>query len=194
MAFFNDTYCQICERFITKEQGIKHLFSSRPLHREVNGYWPAYFLQRKMFRDEGSILENAFWEISFGKIDVLPVHGFLKTHIMMVTNMKDYVTLDPDKNDADFGYGYRDTIIAQVKQDLSNKKFSLQDQSKVDQNDTLQDRIKLSLKFFDMRGPIPDNLHDYYYNDNGLDHFVRGAEMFPDIREVKVLSEIHRYK
>ena len=60
MALFNDTYCQICDRFITKEQWNKHLFSSRLLHREVNGYWPAYFPQRKLTRDESSILEKAF--------------------------------------------------------------------------------------------------------------------------------------
>ena len=59
----------------------------------------------------------------------------------MVTKMKDYVTLDPDDVDADFRYGYRDTVIAQFKHDLYNKKFSLQDESKGDQIDTLQNRI-----------------------------------------------------
>ena len=60
----------------------------------------------------------------FGSEDVLPVHGFLKTYFMMVTNMKDYVTLDPDDDDADFTYNYRDTMIAQFKQDLFNKNLS----------------------------------------------------------------------
>ena len=41
MALFSDTYCQICDRFITKERWNKHLYSSRHLHREVIGYWPA---------------------------------------------------------------------------------------------------------------------------------------------------------
>ena len=41
MALFNDIYCQICDRFITKEQGDNHLHSSGHLLREVNGFWPA---------------------------------------------------------------------------------------------------------------------------------------------------------
>ena len=47
MALFSDVYCQICDRFITKEQWNKHFFPSRHLHREVNGFWPAYFPQKK---------------------------------------------------------------------------------------------------------------------------------------------------
>ena len=118
MALFNDTYLQIYHRFITKERWNKPLFSSIHLHREVNGYWPAYFPPRKVTRNEGMQLEKAFWEMIFGSVDVLPVYGFLKTNIMMVTNMKDYVTLDPDDADADFRYDYRDIMIAQFKQDL----------------------------------------------------------------------------
>ena len=38
MASFNDTYCQLCERFIAKERWMKHLYYSRHLHKEVNGY------------------------------------------------------------------------------------------------------------------------------------------------------------
>ena len=45
MLFLNDTYCQICERLITKEQWNNHLDSSTYLHKEVNGYCPAYFWQ-----------------------------------------------------------------------------------------------------------------------------------------------------
>ena len=60
MVIFKDTYCQLCERFITKEQWDKHFYSSRPLYREVNGNWLAYFLQRILARDESSILEKAF--------------------------------------------------------------------------------------------------------------------------------------
>ena len=47
MTLFKDTYCQICDRFITKDQWNKHLSSSRHLHREAKGYWPAYFPQKK---------------------------------------------------------------------------------------------------------------------------------------------------
>ena len=84
MAFFNDLLCQICDRFFTKEQWNKHLYSKRHLHREADGYWPAYFPQRKLTRDEGSILEKAFWEIIFGSEDVLPVYEFLKTNLKSV--------------------------------------------------------------------------------------------------------------
>ena len=52
----------------------------------------------------------------FGKVDALPVYGFLKTFNMMVTNMKNYVTLDPDHDDADFRYNYGDTMIAHFQQ------------------------------------------------------------------------------
>ena len=37
MALFNDIYCQICDKIITKEQWKKRLYCSRHLHREVNG-------------------------------------------------------------------------------------------------------------------------------------------------------------
>ena len=76
-------------------------------------------------------------------------------------------------------------MIAQFKQDLYNKNFSLQDQGKGDQIDSLQNRIKFWLDIIDMRGPIPDNLCDYDYNDDGLDDSLRGAEIFPEIRELK---------
>ena len=118
MALLNDIYCQFCDRFITKEQWNKHLCSSRLLHRKMNGCWPAYFPQRKLNKDESILLEKAFLEMIFGSLDVLAVYGFLKTYVMMVTYMKDYDTRDPDDDDSDFRYGYRETMIAQFKQDL----------------------------------------------------------------------------
>ena len=63
MSILDDTYCHFCERLITKEEWNKHLFSSRQLHREVNGYTPAYFAQRKLTRDPSSILEKTFWKM-----------------------------------------------------------------------------------------------------------------------------------
>ena len=60
MTLFNDVNCQIFDRIFTMEQWNKHLFSSRQLHSEVNGYWPAFFPQRKLTRDESMILEKAF--------------------------------------------------------------------------------------------------------------------------------------
>ena len=60
MALLNDIYCQIRDRFITTERWNKHRFSGRHLHRELNGYWPAFFPQRKLTRDEGMKLEKTF--------------------------------------------------------------------------------------------------------------------------------------
>ena len=45
---------------------------------------------------------------------------------MMVTNMKDYLTLDDYDDDADFRYNFRVTMIAHFKQDLYNKIFDHQ--------------------------------------------------------------------
>ena len=60
------------------------------------------FFTKKLNRDEGGILEKGFWEMICGSEDVLPVYGFLKTYLMMITKMKDYVTLDPADDDTDF--------------------------------------------------------------------------------------------
>ena len=73
--------------------------------------------------------------------------------------MKDYLTLDDNDDDADFRYKYRDTMIAQFKQNLLNKNYSLQDQGKCDEKDTLQNRIKFWLNGFSLGGPIPDNVY-----------------------------------
>ena len=79
MAPFNDIFCQICDRFYTKERWNKHLYSRRHLHREINGYWPAFFPQRKLTRDEGIKLEKAFWEVILTSNDNdLALFDFLK--------------------------------------------------------------------------------------------------------------------
>ena len=119
MAFFKDTYCQLCERFITKEQWDKQICSSRQLHRQVNGYWSTYSPQRKMTTGDDSILEKAFWEVIFGSEVILPVSGFLETYNMIFTNTKGYFTLDDDDDDDDddFTIKYRDNMIAQFRQD-----------------------------------------------------------------------------
>ena len=146
-----------------------------------------------MTRSEGSRLEKAFWEIIFGSEDVLPVYGYLKTYIMMITNMKDYVTLDPDDDDADFTYSCRDTMIAQFKQDLYNKLFSFQGQGKDDQNDTLHNRIRFWCNVIDDTGVgKPDDIYNYVFNDDVLDHSVRGAEIISELRDLKKLLDIPR--
>ena len=61
MALLNVLYCQLCDKFLTKEEWNKHLYSSRHIHREVSGYWPAKICpQRKVFGDGGSLLEKGF--------------------------------------------------------------------------------------------------------------------------------------
>ena len=59
---------------------------------------------------------------------------------------------------------------------------------------TLQNRNKIWLIVFDMGGPIADNLYDYDFADDGLDHSVRGTEIFPEIRKLKKLFDLLRYK
>ena len=58
MSFIDDTYCQLCESFITKEQWNKHLYSSRHLHNKAYGYKPAYLLNRRLIGDEANTLEK----------------------------------------------------------------------------------------------------------------------------------------
>ena len=60
MSFLDDTYCQLCERFITKERWNNHLYSSRHLHKKAYGYALVYFPQRKLSGDESNKLEKAF--------------------------------------------------------------------------------------------------------------------------------------
>ena len=147
MALFNDIFCQICDRFYTKERWNKHLYSSRHLHREINGYWPMFFPQRKLTRDEGMRLERAFWEMIYMSNDNdLALFDFLKLFFRMCTNITDHVPIRPWFDDPDeeeqWGYGYRDDMIAQFEQDLYNKNYTLQDQGKDDPIDTLEKRIK----------------------------------------------------
>ena len=202
MALFNDIFCQICDRFYTKERWDKHLYSSRHLHREINGYWPAFFPQRKLTRDEGIKLEKAFWEVILTSIDNdLTLFEFLKLFFRICTNITHHVPIrywdyyDDGNEEEQWGYGYKDDMIAQFKQDIYNKNYTLQDQGKDDPIDTLENRIKFWLNIFiNDEGPVPDNLHDYDYNNEGLDHSVRGWEIFPEIKELKKLLDILRSK
>ena len=166
MALFNDIFCQICDKFYTKEQWNKHLYSSRYLHREVNGYWPAFFPQRKLTRDEGMKLEKAFWEVIFTSNDNdLALFEFLKLYFRMCTNITDHVPVRywdyySDGNEEEqWGYGYKDDMIARFKQDLYNKNFTLQDQGKDDPIDTLENRIKFWVDIISNdEGSVHDNL------------------------------------
>ena len=200
MALFNGIFCQICDRFYTKERWNKHLYSSRHLHREINGFWPMFFAQRKLTRDEGMRLERAFWEMIYMSNDKdLALFDFLKFYFRMCTNITDHVPIRPWFDDPDeeeqWGYGYRDDMIAQFEQDLYNKNYTLQDQGKDDPIDTLENRIKFWINFITYdQGRVPDNLYDYDYNNEGLDYSVSGWEIFPNIGDLKKLLDILRSK
>ena len=119
----------------------------------------------------------------------------------MCTNIMNYVPIrlwfdDPDEEEQ-WGYGYRDDMIAQFKQDLYNKNFTLQNQGKDNPIDTLENRIKFWINIISNdQGPVPDNLYDYDYNNKGLDYSVCGWEgnEFPERRELKKLLDILRSK
>ena len=200
MALFNDIFCQICDRFFTKERWNKHLYSSRQLHREINGYWPMFFPQRKLTRDEGMRLERAFWELIYMSNDNdLALFDFLKIYFRMCTNITDHIPIHPWSDYPDeeeqWGYAYRDDMIAQFEQELYKKNYTLQDQGKDDPNDTLENRIKFWINVISNdQGPVPDNLYDYDYNNEGLDYSVSGWEIFPERRDLKKLLDILRSK
>ena len=61
--------------------------------------------------------------------------------------------------------------------------------------DTLESRIKFWLNIIsNARGPVPDSLYDYVYNDAGLDETVHGGEIIPERREIKKLLDTLRSK
>ena len=88
---------------------------------------------------------------------------------------------------------YGDDMIAQFKQDLYNRNFTLQFQVKDDPIDTLENKIKFWVNVIsNAQGQVPDNVYEYDYKDNGLDSSVFGSEGGPEIGEVKKLLNILR--
>ena len=83
----------------------------------------------------------------------------------MCTIINNYVTVrpwfdDPDKEEQ-WGCGYKNDMIAQFKQDLFSKNFTLHYQGKDDEIDTLENTIKLWLIIIsNAQGPVPDNLYE----------------------------------
>ena len=121
--------------------------------------------------------------MTFGSGDVLQVYGFLKTYNMLVTNMKVYVTLDPD-DDADFRYTYGDTMIAQFKQDLYNKNFSLKIKVKV--TTLILSRIELYFGLILLIWGVQYLIIFMIMIITTKDWIVLfGAEIFPETRELK---------
>ena len=159
-----------------------------------------FFHKKKLTRDEGIKLEKAFWEVILTSNDNdLALFDFLKLYFRMCTNITDHVPIrlwfdDPDEEEQ-WGYGYRDDMVAQFKQDLYNKHFTLQNQGKDDPIDTLENRIKFWINVIENNdGSMPDNIYDYDYNNEGLDGTVQGGEYFPEIAELKKLLDILRSK
>ena len=119
----------------------------------------------------------------------------------MCTNITDHDPIrywdyyDDGNEEEQWGYGYKDDMITQFEQDLYNKNSTLQDQGKDNPIDTLENRIKFWINIISNdQGPVPDNLYDYDYNDEGSDGTVLGSELFPEVGELKKLLDILRSK
>ena len=115
----------------------------------------------------------------------------------MCTNINNYVPIrgwfDDEGEEEKWGYGYREDMIAQYKQALYHKNFTLQGQGKDDPIDTLENRIKFWLNNFNKdEGLFPDHLNDSDYNNEGLERSVQSAEIVPDRRELKKFLDILR--
>ena len=100
--------------------------------------------------------------------EYVEVYDFSKLNFRLCTNINKNVPIRPFFDDPDeekhWGCGYRYDVIARFKQDLYNKNFTLQDQGKDDEIDTLENRIKFWINIIsNAQGPVPDNLYDYDY-------------------------------
>ena len=186
MSILDDTNCQLCERFITKEQWNKHLPFSRHLHREAHGYGPVIFPQSKLARDEKIIFEKGFWKVFFATKDIKEVEQFWLTYFIMKTNIKDYMSEDKEENRKVI----KSTMEGQFEHDLKNKSFNNQLES--DKTDTLQPRIKWWIMVVEKVGPIHNDVYDYSVDElfglyrkaiepemQDLAHFFRDRQIIP---------------
>ena len=88
-------------------------------------------------------------------------------------------------------------MMTQFKHDLYNKNFTLQNQGNDNPIDTLENRINFWINFIsNARGPVPDNLYDYDFIDEGLDETVCSWERREILErtELKNLLDIVRSK
>ena len=78
----------------------------------------------------------------------------------MCTNINNYLPIGFwDDEEEQWGYGFRDDMNTQFKQDLYNKNYTLQDRVKDDPIDTLDNRIKFWINIISNdQGSVPDNL------------------------------------
>ena len=87
MSLLLDTYCQLCGRFINKENWTKHLYSNRHLHKQIYGYWPKYFPNKKLLGDESDIIEKAFWKMFFATLEIEEVKDFWIKYFTITTKL-----------------------------------------------------------------------------------------------------------
>ena len=163
----------------SKEQWNDYLLSSKHLSREVNGYWPAFFPQRKQTGHESSILEKVFWKIFLATRDIKEVEEFWSAYFMMTTNMKDYILVD---NEA-LTKVFRDTMEGQFEHNLYNKSFS--NQLDCDETDALQQRIDWWMAVVDEGGSIPNDVYDQSFAE--LFNLYRKT-IDPEMQEFEKLS------
>ena len=158
MTFFRDIYCQLYEKFLTKNPENKHLSSSRHLHRAVYAYWRACFPHRKLVEDENIILEEVFWKMFFATRGTKQVEEFWLIYFMMTTNMKVFVFED---NEEELKKLHEETTEGQFELGLFSKSFDNQLES--DERDTLQQKIEWWLVVVERGGPIPNDINDYSF-------------------------------
>ena len=159
---------------IQKNDGINISIPVEICIEKSTGIGQHFFPQQKLTRDEGIKLERAFWEMIYMSNDKdLALFDFLKLCFRMCTNINNHVPIrhwfgDPDEKEQ-WGYGYRDDMIAQFEQDLCNKNFTLQDQGKDDPIDTLENRIKFWIKIISNdEGSIPEKFMVTIITTKGL--------------------------
>ena len=155
----DDTYFQLFERLISREERNKHFSSSRYLHREFYGYTRAYFAQRKLIRNESSILEKDFWEMIFATRDIKEVDVSLIICFMMVTNLNYYFD-----NYEELRKDFRVIVEDQFEHNLYYKLFSNQLESE-DGTDTFERRIEWWMLIINKIGPIPHNVYEYSFGE-----------------------------
>ena len=125
----------------------------------MNGYSPEYFPQRKLTRDEGIIVEQAFWKMFFATRHFKEVEEFWLTYFVMTTNIKEYIL----ENNEEIRKDFKDNMEGQFEHDLYNK--SLSNQLESEETDTLQRRIKWWMMVVDRVGPVPNNVYDYSFDE-----------------------------
>ena len=155
------------------------------MHREAHGYWLAYSPQRKITRDQGSILEKAFWKMILATRDIEEVDEFLITNFMVVTNLNYFF-----EQSEGFRKEIKVMIEGQFEHDLYNKIFNIQLES--EERDTLQRIIEWWIMVVDCGGPVPNIVNGYSFNE--LFGLYRKAIDLEMQEMVKTLGDRHNIR